>query len=244
MKIVKVKTNYYLENEETKIKLEPEVVHKYRLYSSSEVANLELVILDNQYYFYYKMALKRLSSMQSEYMLRKYLIEKGISKPVLNQVITELYKLRYLDDYEYALNYKDLKQYQWGPRKIEANLLTNGVNKEIINEVIELIDEEEILDNLLSKELRKIKSSIKSFEQKLIRKYYNKGFTLNIITKVLSPHLANIDYDESIDLEKEYYRLKSRLEVKDLTKNELKYQITQRLLRRGYKLDDIKKIEE
>ena len=76
MKVVKVKTNYYLENEETKIKLEPEVVHKYRLYSSSEVANLELVILDNQYYFYYKMALKRLSSMQSEYMLRKYLIEK------------------------------------------------------------------------------------------------------------------------------------------------------------------------
>ena len=244
MKVVKVKTNYYLENEETKIKLEPEVVHKYRLYSSSEVANLELVILDNQYYFYNKMALKRLSSMQSEYMLRKYLIEKGISKPVLNQVITELYKLLYLDDYEYALNYKDLKQYQWGPRKIEANLLTNGVNKEIINEVVELIDEEEILDNLLSKELRKIKSSIKSFEQKLIRKYYNKGFTLNIITKVLSRHLAKIDYDESIDLEKEYYRLKSRLEVKDLTKNELKYQITQRLLRRGYKLDDIKKIEE
>ena len=244
MKIIKIKNSYYIQDEDNLIKLENEVVQKFKIYLETNNYDFKLIILENEYYFYYKMALKRLSRMQSELMLKNYLLEKGIRKSILNQVITSLKKLHYLDDYEYALNYKDLKQYSYGPRKISANLINNGVSKEIIDEVILMIDEEEILTNLIQKELTKIKSSLRSYEQKLLRKYYQKGFSLKVISKVLSNELKNILYDETIDLEKEYYKILNKAKLKKLSDTELKYHVRNKLLQKGYRIDDIKKVEE
>lgn len=244
MKIIKEKSSYYLITDTEKMKIEAEVVQKYRLYDNLNTSNINLIYQENKYYFYYKLALKRLAKMQSEAMLKNYLIEKEASNQIVNQVIVSLKKYRYLDDYQYALNYTELKMHNWGPKKIQSQLIKNGVNQDIINEVSTRINERQILTNLISKEVTKIKSSIYDFKQKIIKKYFQKGFSLEIIKAVVEETFTDIDYDETKAVEKDYNKLLVRLNRKNLTPNDMKFQIRNKLLQKGYRLDDIKKMEE
>ena len=244
MKIIKEKSSYYLVTDTDKIKIEVEVVQKYRLYNNLNILDINLIYQENQYYYYYKLAINRLAKMQSEAMLRNYLFEKDASNAIINQVIVTLKNHRYLDDYQYAFNYTELKMHNWGPKKIQSQLIKNGVNQDIIDEVIARINEREILVNLISKEMTKIKSSIHDFKQKTIKKYFQKGFSLEIIKAVVEETLTDLDYDESKAIEKDYNKLLVRLNRKNLTPNDMKFQIRNKLLQKGYRLDDIKKMEE
>lgn len=244
MKIVKERNNYYLLKDNQKIKIEPEVVQKYKIYYELDQPDFKIIYQENEYYIYYKMAIKRLSRMQSELMLRKHLDSKGASKSIINQVIVTLNKFGYLNDYEYAKNYKDLKMYSYGPLKITSNLLKDGVSKEIVDDIVATIDEESVLTDLIQKDLLKIKSSIYNYQQKLIRRYYQKGFNLELIKSVINKELKDLNYDESIDLEKEYQKLINRPNKKNIDQSKWQYQVRMKLLKKGYRLDDIKKIEE
>ncbi len=245
MKIIKEKDSYYLIKDNLKIKLEIEVVQKYRLYYEQAYdISYDEILNDNKYYFYYKLALKRLAKMQSRKMLENYLIEKQIDKSTLNKVINRLLELKYLDDYEYAKNYLNLKMYQYGPLRLENKLIEDGVHPQIIKELISKIDEGEILSNLLVKDLTKINQSIYNFKQKLVRKYYMKGFNLSLINEMLSNLLENIDYDELDSLKKDYQKLLIKSSSLDKSDYERKLSIREKLLRKGYRLDNIKKVEE
>jgi regulatory protein len=155
MKLLKEKDNYYLINDEKKIKLEMEVVHKFKLYYEDESLLVEEIISENNYYFYYKLALKRLSKMQSQKMLENYLETKGIDQITLKKVIKRLTELKYLDDYEYAKNYINLKMYSFGPLKLENKLIEDGVNYRIVKELVSEIDEAEILQGFTRKRFTK-----------------------------------------------------------------------------------------
>lgn len=244
MKLIKEKSNFYLIKDDNKIKVELEVVQKYRLYTESDNLDINLIYEENMYHYYYKLALKRLARMQSEYMLRQYLSEKEAPNNIINQVIHSLKLMHYIDDFDYAKNYVELKMNSWGPIKLEQNLLKAGLSRVIIDDVLSKVDEEQILNNLLSKEVRKIKSSFVQFKQKLIRKFYQKGFNIDVVLKVVNEQLDEVVYDETIDLEKEYNKLIARGIRKKQDEQELKYEIRNKLMKKGYRLDDIKKIEE
>lgn len=243
MKIIKDKNTYYLINDDEKIKLEVEVVQKYKLFYLELPTDVKPIINDNEYYFYYKLALKRLSRMQSRKNLENYLLENGIKEPFLKQIIAKLIELKYLDDYEYAKNYINLKMYSYGPLKISDNLVRDGVSYEIVNDLVPMINEYEILKSFLLKDLKKIKSSLSSYRQKLVRRYYQKGYNLSVINQTLDELLENITYDELNDLEKEYQKILKRSQSLDKNDYEIKAQIREKLLRKGYRYDDIKKVE-
>lgn len=243
MKIIKDKNTYYLINDDEKIKLEVEVVQKYKLFYLELPTDIKPIINDNEYYFYYKLALKRLSRMQSRKNLENYLLENGIKEPFLKQIIAKLIELKYLDDYEYAKNYINLKMYSYGPLKISDNLVRDGVSYEIVNDLVPMINEYEILKSFLLKDLKKIKSSLSSYRQKLVRRYYQKGYNLSVINQTLDELLENITYDELNDLEKEYQKILKRSQSLDKNDYEIKAQIREKLLRKGYRYDDIKKVE-
>ena len=244
MKVIKEKDLYYLITDEQKIKLEMEVVSKYRLYYEHENIPFQEIIKENNYYFYYNLALKRLAKMQSVKMLENYLIEKNIDNDTLSKVIKRLKELNYLDDYEYARNYIRLKMYSFGPINLEKKLYEDGVHYSIIKELISEIDEEEILTELLQKDLQKISSSIHSYKQKLTRRYYSKGFNLSLINEILSELLDDISYDEIDSLKKDYHKIKSKAKSDDASDYEKKMKIREKLLRKGYLLENIKKVEE
>lgn len=244
MKLIKDKNDYYLINNDSKIKLEIEVVQKYKLYYEQDNLLFSEIIKENNYYFYYKLALKRLSKMQSRKMLENYLEEKGIDNFTLNKVIKRLNELKYLDNYEYAKNYISLKMYSYGKLKLEQKLINDGVNLKIVKELIEKINEEEILTELLTKDLIKINSSFYHYQQKLVRKYYMKGFNLSTVNNVLTQLIEDIAYDESDSLKKDYHKLLLKFQSLNKSDYEIKNSIRQKLLRKGYRLENIKKVEE
>lgn len=244
MRLLKEKDNYYLVNDEKKIKLEIEVVQKFKLYYEDENLLVKEIISENNYYFYYKLALKRLSKMQSQKMLENYLETKGIDQITLKKVIKRLTELKYLDDYEYAKNYINLKMYSFGPLKLENKLIEDGVNYRIVKELVSEIDEAEILQSLLEKDLLKISSSIYNHKQKLTRKYYMKGFNLSLINELLSNLLDEVSYDEFDNLKKDYQKLLLRSKSLNKSDYEIKIEIRHKLLHKGYRLENIKKVEE
>lgn len=245
MRILKEKDSYYLIKDDKKVQLELEVVQKFKLYYEEEYnVSYDEIIKENNYYFYYKLALKRLSKMQSRKMLENYLQEKGIDNKTLNKVISRLLELKYLDDYEYAKNYINLKMYQYGPLRLENKLIEDGVRVSIVKELIETINEEEILNDLLEKELSKISKSIYNFKQKLVRKYYMKGFNLSLINEILSKLFDDISYSEIESLQKDYQKLFNKIESHEISDYEKRQNIREKLLRKGYRLDNIKKVEE
>ena len=116
------------------------------------------------------------------------------------RVMARLIEERYVDDRRYARAFvKDKICYnKWGRRKVQQGLWMKRIDKEILDEVLNEIDEKEYL-NVLKPLLKQKRKSIKAnsdyeLNQKLVRFAYGRGFTFDIIRQCLD--VSDIDEDE------------------------------------------------
>lgn len=145
-------------------------------------------------------ALRQLDySSKTEKALREKLYSKEYEKSVVDKIVIFLKEYSFLDDYKYAKDYIARKISTDGKNKMKFSLINKGVSKEIIDELLEAIDEEdenviayEIAEkkylNLINTEMdkRKLYKKLGDF---LVRKGYSYEVTKKVLSRLLSVDL-------------------------------------------------------
>ena len=239
-KFKKLKSGMYelqLENYDKLFTYE-EVILKYELLLKKTITDslMNKILDDNKYYDCYYKALniiKRSSKTRYELFIK---LKEEYSEDIVNKVINELEKQNYINDRIYANSYLNLEinTTYHGPYRIRRDMENKGIDDSIINEVmISYTDEiqEEKLKKIITK---KINSNHNKSNVFLIRKLKNElkmdGFNLNIVDSILSD--IKIKDDSSIR-EKEYQKLKKKLEKK-YSGSELEYKIKEKMIQKGF----------
>ncbi len=195
---------------------------------------------ENAFLFFKNMALKRLARMMTAYELYTYLLDKGASEAIAKQIIYDFKTKKYLDDDAYAKWYTEVKQLIEGPRLITEKLKQKGVSADIIHRYVDHIDESACLNASIAKKLKGGKHQNKhQLVMKLKRYYMQKGFRLDIVSECVKDAVNRLDIDEEALLKKELDHI-----LRKTSGHIDKQKISERLYRKGYRYDDIKKAIE
>lgn len=221
-----------------KIKIHEDLILKYELLLRKKLDAhlLEKIYQENQIYEVYAIALKYLNTrLRSRKELQIYLSRKGFSVEVIDSVLKILEEQSYLNDLTYATSYVHdrILMSNFGPNKIRAELVQNGISSEIIEQVLLSFNEE--LEN----------ERIQKLVEKQIKQNHNKGAML-LKGKIYS-YLLNLGYssllinqnlngkklvDDDIS-KKEYEKLYIKLSKK-YSGRELEYKLKQKMYQKGF----------
>lgn len=138
-------------------------------------------------------ALQSLSSLcsrseQCEFDCRKKLMLKGLSRSDIDEVITTLISLQFIDDARFARSFANdkVRFSKWGKIKIRTALSAKRISPMHIAQALEQIDESEYFDALE----RTIASVSKKYDlnqyndrQKLYRYLLSRGFESHIVSE-------------------------------------------------------------
>ena len=146
--------------------------------------------------------------------LKRKLLAKKYNATIVDQVISKLLSLHYIDDYQYVNEYVNTyKDKGFGPQKIKSNLIVKGVNENILK-TIAYSDEEQaqIINDLLPKLEKKFDNY--NYQIKL-QHIYSKLLALGFDKDIINSSLTNLkDKDDTKEQE---------LLIKDLNKAKRKY---------------------
>lgn len=182
--IVEVKGNkVYLDNGIT-IGLSNETIKKYDLRRRERLSDeeyqelVEIAALSTSYYLLNKRDYSKKELFQK--LLLKYR-----EKKIIEKVISLLEEKGYLDDMEYAKFYA--KTHSYGKVKLQYNLRLKGIDRSIIEEVLNENTEDEI------KELEKAWEKLKGKEpQKKIASLLRKGYKYSDIKKIMNKNKGDL----------------------------------------------------
>lgn len=125
------------------------------------------------------------------YDVRKKLFDWGVSSGDTEKIINQLVDDKYLDEWRFARMFAGgkFRNNKWGKVKISYELIRKNIAKNIIEDAIRRIDEEEYTE-ALKKELAKKQRSISAgdgaeLKAKLHRFASSKGYEYDLINKVL-----------------------------------------------------------
>jgi len=191
------------------------------------------------------LAQKKLSiSNASTSKMKEYLKKKGGSKKEIEEVINKLRKYSFLDEDELikdVISYCDAKHY--GYNKIismlkQKEIEISKINKVKKNEVRELRESRQMLNRLKKRYKNKSTVNLKRSVYSALIRY---GFDENIASMRVS-EVFNSYQEELNVLKLDYSKLLSSYSKK-LKGRKLKEKIKDTLLNKGYKLNDIRKVD-
>ncbi len=225
-----------------------DVLLKYNILSPKEIDiklySSLLEEIDTDEYFnkaivYCSYQLRSVASVKSK--LRKL----KCSESDINDIITRLKELNYLDDYRYAKTITD-ETIQFkvnGPNYVKDKLIKDKIHHSIIEEVLVLyteVLEEEKIALYLDKEFNRVfKDSKTTVLNKYKRNLITKGFRLSVINKVLQYKKELLNIDEHSNLRLLVHKNRNKYDLK----NKKDYQkAVSYYYSKGYKIDDIKKV--
>lgn len=201
----------------------------------------ELNKLDNLFL----LAQKKLSiSNVSMSKMKEYLKKKGGSKKEIEEVIYKLRKYSFLDEdglIKDVISYCDAKHY--GYNKIismlkQKEIELSKINKVEKNEIRELRESRQMLNSLKKRYKNKSTVNLKRSIYSALIRY---GFDENIASMRVS-EVFNSYQEELNVLKLDYSKLLSSYSKK-LKGRKLKEKIKNTLLNKGYKLNDIRKVD-
>ncbi len=185
------------------------IMMKYSLTKNMEIEQLfidEILKAEEEIHVYnYALTLLSRRAM-SEKQVRTKMGIKGYDEAFIDRAILKLKYQKYLDDERYSemlINDKaNISKY--GKRKIKHVLYEKGIDRDIIEEKIKCLSEEDELKRAYSVGLKKI-SSLKEDDDrkkyvKLSRFLINKGFELDTVRKSVS-RLLKASLDDFGDFE-------------------------------------------
>lgn len=248
MKILKYKKKrngqYELQLDSGKeLSLYEEVILKFELLLKKNIdeGDLEQILLANQEYDVYYVALKSLKSrFKSIKELRISLLNKEYSQEYVEKAIQKLLSQGYLDDRSFAKAYINTQMITTskGPKKLEKELLDKGVSIDIILEELEVFSKEEQVIRIEKVANRLIKSNRSRggavLRKKIVHDLQNLGYGTFVIDEVLS----QLDFGDTKDIaKKEAEKLYRRLSRKYSGK-ELEFKIKEKLYQKGLYYED------
>ncbi len=130
------------------------------------------------------------------YDIRKKLFDWGVNSGDTEKIINELVDEKFLDEWRFARMFAGgkFRINKWGKVKITHELLRKNISKNVIDDAIRRIDEDEYID-VLRKELIKKQRSISADDElelkaKLHRYASSKGYEYELINLVLDDMIA------------------------------------------------------
>ena len=251
MKILKFKKQskdkymLYLDDN-SKITLYEDVIIKNNLLITKQIDKklLDIIEKENNDRKSYILAVNYISiKMRSNKEIKEYLIKKGFSNENIDKQINQLIADGYLNDEKFTISFinDNINLTNKGPLKIKNELIKYGINNDIIEEKINLIDDDIVkdkLNNLIDKQLRIKKGSENAIKIKLINYFINLGYSKDMIITLLSNKKISSDKNK---IKKDYEKLYNKYKVK-YNEEELLYFISQKLYSKGYTACDIKEI--
>lgn len=168
---------------------EAEILARYCLKCGQSFDNefFEKIAIENGDYACFNRGLNAIEkSMKTRKMLRDYLREKGYPKQCIDRACDKLIEYGYINDESFCENFILSYKNQKSRRKIKYDLLSKGVNEEIIDAKLgEMIDDEGEEEKCLR--LAKKYLNGKAFDIKTKQKFYNhmagKGYEFGLISK-------------------------------------------------------------
>ena len=136
------------------------------------------------------------SEERCRYDIRKKLFDWGVSSGNTEKIINQLISDKFIDEWRFARMFASgkFRNNKWGKIKISYELLRRNIAKNIIEDALRRIDEQEYFD-VLKKELSKKQKSISAgndleMKAKLHRFAGSKGYENEIIDLVLNDLIA------------------------------------------------------
>lgn len=167
------------------VELTPDAIVKYSItVGNIEDKIFETAVFESQCTFALNKSMKWLTaSYRSEKEVIKYLKEKKYDNKVINYVLDKLKEYNFLNDENLANNFVEFGQNKMGIHKLRQKLMNKGVNKDIIENALKNVDnQDEICYDCA---IKKIKNMDKTKENlaKLIRYLLSKGFDYDTIKR-------------------------------------------------------------
>jgi regulatory protein len=184
-----------LDNNE-KLFLSYEVYLKSGLRKNEEISDSRFSILieENQLFHIRQKAFRLLGRRQhSAFELKLKLKQKRYNEQLIDRVINQLRNSNYLNDLEFAKTFteENIKNKLWGQRKIEAELIKKGIDREIITQIInEKFSDSDQFDNAIELARKKYKSLLdrntnkEKIKSKLISFLLSRGYNYDTVKKV------------------------------------------------------------
>ena len=125
------------------------------------------------------------TALKTEKQIRDYIYKKGYSKEVCSFVISKLKEYNYINDENYARAYIETYNKKYGTLKLKTNLVQKGINKEIIENLLnDLETDDEILYNMAIKYMKNKENTYEN-HVKLMRFLAGRGFSFEDINGVI-----------------------------------------------------------
>ena len=246
-KILKLKNNRY------KLFIDDEVIITYdnvilenNLLFKKNIDKKEYnkILQDTEFYKVYNLILNSvLKKRKTESEVRKLFNSYNLSKNQRESIIKKLKNIGLINDNEYCKAYIDDQIYllKKGVIQIKKGLVAKGISEEIIDDNLKNIDNKIIKNNLEKTIIKKVKLNTKYsknyVKKKIISEMINKGYKKEDILDVLE----KIEFNDKDILEKEYKKTYMSLSKK-YSGFELNTRLKQRLISKGFDLDDISKL--
>lgn len=175
-----------------------DIIYKNGLRKGDEITNefINELIRENQKYYIKERAYRYLSRrMHSSYELKIKLLQKNYDKKLIEEVLNELKEKKLINDKEFAGSYIDerLRKKKIGIVKIRAELMKKGINRQIIDELLNGFEtNDEMKENILliaEKKLNQLKSrnlDNKQIKQKLFSFLISKGYDFDLIQETIN----------------------------------------------------------
>lgn len=209
----------------------------------------EEILVKDEYFKLLNNAFNLLSyKLRSEYELTSKLKEKTTKTQLIDDVISKLKTLGYINDYNYAtIVSKSLQAKLKGPNQIKETLKKNRIDEEIIKDVLLEYDYDIAsgnIDKIISKNLDKLyKYPVGKQKQRLTSLLVSCGYSLDVISDRLNRVSFSCDIKSTLD--KDLSKLKKKYSDKKYekySKYEINRKIMQSLLNKGYSYNDIKNV--
>lgn len=154
-------------------------------YTSLELGHLkQTAVMDKAYMRSLDMLSRR---ARSEWELRDYLKRKEYEPEIINQIISRLKNMKYIDDYNFAKSWVDNRRLlkATSKRKLSQELKQKRVEQSVIDKVLaeDETDEKSVIKDLIAK---KRTQSRYQDDQKLIAYLLRQGFSYSDVKDAIS----------------------------------------------------------
>lgn len=213
MKITKIESqrrrnrvNIYVDNEFA-LGIDEEVMLKYNLKKDMEIDDnfIENILLAEEENKALNYTLKLLSYRQrSEKEIYDALKRKGYIEEHIENVIANCKDKNYLNDKQFARSFANdkINLNKYGPERIKHELKLKGVSRNIIDEAVDF-DRDEQYDMAMEVASKRMNSYRNDDKRAIYRKMsgflQRRGFSYDIISKVVREVLEAMDNDNEID---------------------------------------------
>ncbi|HHT99024.1 MAG TPA: hypothetical protein GXZ79_02955 [Acholeplasma sp.] len=240
-KIEKKSNRYHVLIGNETYEIMPIVFIKYNLTLGKVLSLNELkdLINENSYHYFDDLALKKLKKMMTKKELISYLQSKNAPINVINQLIENYERMKFIDDYAYAKAFISSNETKYGKHVLKEKLIERGIHENLVEKILEYHKENNVIEPLVLKKLSNTKGkNIQDVINKTARYFISKGFNEDLVLAIILKNKKLIKVNSHDTIKRRYEKLYVKY-MKQYDERETHLKIKQKLRQEGFTLEEI-----